>query len=93
MNPTVLAAYVSGCVKSGHRITSADVHLTGVACGGGGLVSRLHLGPSVLALARCLGAACVQPRGPTRRSTPFPSVTGRCAMKPRSAGHLQRWGQ
>ena len=26
--------------------------------------------------------------GPTRRSTPFASLSGRCAMKPRSAGHL-----
>ena len=29
-------------------------------------------------------------RGPTRRSTPFASLSGRSAMKPRSAGHLER---
>ena len=29
--------------------------------------------------------------GPTLRSTPFASLSGRCAMKPRSAGHLERW--
>jgi hypothetical protein len=28
---------------------------------------------------------------PTLRSTPFASLSGRCAMKPRSAGHLERW--
>jgi putative transcriptional regulator len=33
--------------------------------------------------------ACVSAsKGPTRRSTPLPSVTGRCAMKPRSAGQV-----
>jgi hypothetical protein len=92
MNFAVLVAYVRGCAKSGHRIASADFHSTGVACGGGGFVSRRHRGSSALALARFLGAPRVQPRGPTRRSTPFPSVTGRCAIKPRSAGHLARWG-
>ena len=92
MNFAVLVAYVRGCAKSGHRIASADFHSTGVACGGSGFVSRSHRGSSALALARFLGAPRVQPRGPTRRSTPFPSVTGRCAIKPRSAGHLARWG-
>ena len=29
--------------------------------------------------------------GLTLRSTPFASLSGRCAMKPRSAGHLERW--
>jgi len=31
-------------------------------------------------------------RGPTLRLTPFASFSGRCAMKLRSAGHLERWG-
>lgn len=35
---------------------------------------------------QCNVTPCITP--PTRRSTPFPSVTGRCAIKPRSAGHL-----
>ena len=29
--------------------------------------------------------------GLTLRSTPFASLSGRCAIKPRSAGHLERW--
>ncbi len=86
-----LVRRVSSSARRGRRITSADFHSTGVACGGGGFVSRRRVAASALALARILGASRVQPRGPTRRSTPFPSVTGRCAMKPRSAGHLQRW--
>ena len=81
----------SSSARRGRRLTSADSQSTGVACNGGGFVSRLHCGSSALALARFLGAPRVQPRGPTRRSTPFPSVTGRCAIKPRSAGHLLRW--
>ena len=89
--PTALVRRVSSSARRGCRIASADFHSTGVACGGGGFGSRRHCGPSALALARFLGAPRVQPRGPTRRSTPFPSVTGRCAMKPRSAGHLQRY--
>ena len=28
---------------------------------------------------------------PTRRSTPLPSVAGRCAIKPRIAGEFKRW--
>ena len=80
----------SSSARRGRRIASADFHSTGVACGGSGFVFRHHRGSSALALARFLGAPCAQPRGPTRRSTPFPSVTGRCAIKPRSAGHLQR---
>jgi hypothetical protein len=87
-----LVRRVSSSARRGRRIASADFHSTGVACGGGGFVSRRHRGSSALALARFLGAPRVQPRGPTRRSTPFPSVTGRCAIKPRSAGHLARWG-
>jgi hypothetical protein len=81
---------VSSSARRGRRLTSADSHLTGVACNGSGYVSRFRGALSALALVRFLGAPCVQPRGPTRRSTPFPSVTGRCAIKPRSAGHLQR---
>ena len=83
---------VSSSARRGRRIASADSCAIGVACGGGGCVSRRHRGLSALALALFLGAPRVQPRGPTRRSTPFPSVTGRCAIKPRSAGHLARWG-
>ena len=82
---------VSSSARRGRRIASADFHSTGVACGGSGFVFRHHRGSSALALARFLGAPRVQPRGPTRRSTPFPSVTGRCAIKPRRAGHLARW--
>ena len=88
MNFSALFTFVRGCAKSGHRIASADFHSTRVACGGNGFVSRHHSRPSALALARSACALHVQPRGPTRRSTPFPSVTGRCAMKPRSAGHF-----
>jgi hypothetical protein len=88
-----LVRRVSSSARRGRRIASADFHSTGVACGGGGFVSRRHRGSSALALARFLGAPRVQPRGPTRRSTPFPSVTGRCAIKPRSAGHLARSAQ
>ena len=87
-----LVRRVSSSARRGRRIASADSCATGVACGGGGFVSCRHRGSSALALAHFLGAPRVQPRGPTRRSTPFPSVTGRCAMKPRSAGHLARWG-
>ena len=87
-----LVRRISSSARRGRRIASADFHSTGVACGGSGFVSRSHRGSSALALARFLGAPRVQPRGPTRRSTPFPSVTGRCAIKPRSAGHLARWG-
>jgi hypothetical protein len=85
-----LVRRIFSSARRGRRIASADFRSTGVACGGGDFVSRLHRRSSALALARILGASRVQPRGPTRRSTPFPSVTGRCAMKPRSAGHLQR---
>ena len=85
-----LAGRVPSSARRGCRIASADFHSTGVACGVGGFVSRLHRGSSALALARSACALRAQPRGPTRRSTPFPSVTGRCAMKPRSAGHLAR---
>ncbi len=85
-----LVRRVSSSARRGRRVASADFHSTGVACGVGGFVSRRHCGSSALALARFLGAPRVQPRGPTRRSTPFPSVTGRFAMKPRSAGHLAR---
>ena len=85
-----LVRRISSSARRGRRIASADFHSTGVACGGSGFVSRSHRGSSALALARFLGAPRVQPRGPTRRSTPFPSVTGRCAIKPRSAGHLAR---
>jgi hypothetical protein len=35
-------------------------------------------------------SVAVSVKGPTRRSTPFASLSGRCAMKPRSAGHLER---
>jgi hypothetical protein len=82
---------VSSSARRGRRIASADSCATGVACGGGGFVSCRHRGSSALALARFLGAPRVQPRGPTRRSTPFASLSGRCAIKPRSAGHLARW--
>jgi hypothetical protein len=83
---------ISSSARRGRRIASADSQSTGVACHVGSFVSCRHRGSSTQPLARFLGAPRVQPRGPTRRSTPFPSVTGRCAMKPRSAGHLARWG-
>ena len=87
-----VAGRVASLPHRGRRIASADFHSTGAACSGGGFVSRFHRGSSALVPARSACALHVQPRGPTRRSTPFPSVTGRCAMKLRSAGHLQRWG-
>lgn len=72
------------------RITSADFQSFRVPCCHGGFASLVTYRASALAHSlthRTLGS---QRRGPTRRSTPFPSVTGRCAMKPRSAGHLER---
>ena len=86
-----VAGRVSSLPHCGRRIASADFHSTGVASSSGGFVSRFHRGSSALAPARSACALHVQPRGPTRRSTPVPSVTGRCAMKPRSAGHLARY--
>ena len=72
--------------RRGRRIASADFHSAAAACR---LGSFVHRAPGVT-VAEALFP--VQPlRGPTRRSTSFPSVTGRCAIKPRSAGHLQRW--
>ncbi len=85
-----LVRRVSSSARRGRRIASADFYSTGVACGGGGFVSRRCVAASARALARSACASRVQPRGPTRRSTPFASLSGRCAMKPRSAGHLQR---
>jgi hypothetical protein len=72
------------------RIASADSCATRVVCGGRAFVSRFHGVESALAPAPMVPASPVNRSAPTRRSTPFPSVTGRCAMKPRSAGHLQR---
>jgi hypothetical protein len=73
-------------------IASADSCATRVVCGGRAFVSRFRSTPSALALAPMVPTSPVSRSAPTRRSTPFPSVTGRCAIKPRSAGHLQRWG-
>ena len=83
---------VPSSAHRGRRIASADSCATRVVCGGRAFVSRFRSTPSALALAPMVPASPVSRSAPTRRSTPFPSVTGRCAMKPRSAGHLQRWG-
>ena len=84
------AGRISSLPRRGCRIASTDFHLTGAACGGDGFVFRFRRVSSALAPDRSACTLHVQPRGPTRRSTPFPSVTGRYAIKPRSAGHLQR---
>ena len=85
---SVVGGFLQGfstSARRGRRIASADFCPTASACCLGSFVRRA-LGVTVAETF-----APVQPlRGPTRRSTPFPSVTGRCAMKPRSAGHLQR---
>jgi hypothetical protein len=83
---------VPSSAHRGRRIASADSCATRVACGGRAFASPFRIAHSALALAPVVPASLVNRSAPTRRSTPFPSVTGRCAMKPRSAGHLQRWG-
>lgn len=77
---------VPSSARRGRRSASADFHSTGVACGGGGFVSRLHAASSALAPAR------IQPALPVNRSAPTPPSTGRCAIEPRSAGYVERYG-
>jgi hypothetical protein len=80
-------------VRRGRRIVSADSSPFAVACGGGArsraFVPHGFPGGVAAQVSGCSVAASV--RGPTLRSTPFASLSGRCAMKPRSAGHLERW--
>ena len=81
---------VPSSAHRGRRIASADSCATRVACGGGDFAPRIQVASSALALARVVPVSPVNRSAPTRRSTPFPSVTGRCAIKLRSAGHLKR---
>jgi hypothetical protein len=81
---------VSLSARHGHRIASADSCATRVVCGGHAFASCIQVASSALALARVVPVSPVNRSAPTRRSTPFPSVTGRCAIKLRSAGHLKR---
>ena len=81
---------VPSSAHRGRRIASADSCATRVACGGFAFASRIRIAHSAPAPAHVVPASPVNRSAPTRRSTPFPSVTGRCAMKPRSAPELKR---
>ncbi len=75
---------VPSSAHRGRRIASADSCATGVACGGGGFVSRFRSALSALASAR------IQPALPVNPSAPTPPSTGRAAIKPRRAGYVER---
>jgi hypothetical protein len=85
------AAACRGALR-GRRVTSADFSCGAVSFRVGalsqGLVPR-GFPARVAGQLSCGGGAVV--RGPTLRSTSLPSVAGRCAIKPRSAGYLERW--
>jgi hypothetical protein len=79
-----LVRRVPSSPRRGRRSASADSCATGVACGGGGFVSRFRSAPSPLAPAR------IPPALPVTRSAPTPPSTGRAAIKPRRAGYVER---
>ena len=77
---------VPSSAHRGRRIASADSCATRVACDGRAFASRIRIAHSALALAP------VVPASPVNRSAPTHRSRGRCAMKPRSAPELKRWG-
>ena len=77
---------VPSSAHRGRRIASADSCATRVACGGFAFASRIRIAHSAPAPAH------VVPASPVNRSAPTHRSRGRCAMKPRSAPELKRWG-
>jgi hypothetical protein len=77
---------VPSSAHRGRRIASADSCATRVGCGGFAFASRIRIAHSALAPAPVVPASLVNRSAPTHRSR------GRCAMKPRSAPELKRWG-
>jgi hypothetical protein len=90
---------VSGSVPTPHSVCrlARSVARCGGSLSGAAVSSSLGAHPlSVSVSHRGAVLQLVAPRfvgsaAPTHRSTPFASLSGRCAIKPRSAGHLKRW--
>jgi hypothetical protein len=83
--PIALARRGRSSAPCGRRVASADSCATRVVCEGRAFASRFSIAHSALAPVRVVAAS------PVNRSAPTTPSTGRCAIKPRSAGYVERY--